>query len=130
MIAIVHSAKAPCGAFRHLARLRDEGSLLVTTTRRLLRFLTVRDSLRCRAVVEGERVVVTVESVDDPVSGPRVPGARDLDGLAFGVAGPRPVDLRLANGTPVVAEPVRAADGTTWIRVPWPELRFPKPGER
>ena len=116
-------------AFRHLARLREEGSVLVTTTGRLLRFLTVRDSLRCRGVVEGERVVVTVESVDDPVSGPRVPDARDLDGLAFGVAGPRPVDLRLADGTPVFAEPVRAGDGTTWIRVPWPELRFPKPGE-
>ena len=116
-------------AFRHLARQRDEGNVLVTTTRRLLRFVTVRDSLRCRAVVEGERVVVTVESVEDPVSGPRVPGAGDLDGLAFGVAGARPVDLRLADGTPVFAEPVRAGDGTTWMRVPWPGLRFPKAGE-
>jgi hypothetical protein len=113
-------------AFRRLARLRDEGRVLVTTTGRLLRYVTVRDSIRYRANLDGERVVVTVDCIDDPVSGPRVPGARDLDGLAFGVAGARPLDLQLADGTPVFAEPVRGGDGTSWMRVPWPELRFPK----
>jgi hypothetical protein len=116
-------------AFRHLARLRDEGAVQVTSTSRLLRFVTVRDSLRYRAVLEGERVVVVIESVDDPVSGPRVPSERDLDGLAFGIAGARPVQVRLADGRLLVTEPVRAGDGTTWARLPWPELRFPKPGD-
>ena len=112
-------------AFRKLARRRDEGKLFVTTTQRLLRYLTVRDSLRCRSVLEGDRVVVILEAVDDPVSGPRPPADRDLDGITLGVLTHRSVELRRPDGTPVPAEPLRASDGMTWMRLPWPALVFP-----
>jgi hypothetical protein len=118
-------ARTEC-AFRRLARLRDEGKLFVTTTQRLLRYLTVRDSLRCRSVIEGERLVVTLEAVEDPVSGSRPPAARDLDGLTLGIATTRPVELRRADGSLLPAESFRGDDGTTLLRVPWPALRFPR----
>ncbi len=127
----VHDRQRPFAAeseraFRDLARRRDAGELFVTTTRRLLRYLTVRDALRWRSAIEGERVVVTLEAVDDPVFGPRPPAAADLDGLTLGVVTPRPVELRSRDGHLLPAESVRASDGTTWMRLPWPALRFPR----
>jgi hypothetical protein len=115
------------GAFRHLARLRDAGTILVTTTRRLLRYVTVRDHLRFRAAVVGDTTVVTVDSVEDPVTGRRQPSAEDLHGLTFGVERGGPVEVRLANanGEALASEPVATKDGKTWVRLPWPPLRFP-----
>jgi hypothetical protein len=115
-------------AFREIARLQSEGTLFVTTTQRLLRYLTVRDSLRWRSSNEGERIVIALEAVDDPVSGRRPPTARDLDGLTLGVATSRPVELRQADGSSLSAESFRGRDGTTWVRLPWPALRFPDLG--
>jgi hypothetical protein len=116
------------GALRLLARMRDERKIFVTTTQRLLRYLTVRDSLRCRSAIEGERFVVTLEAVEDPVSGPRPPAARDLDGLTLGVATTRPVELRTADGSSLPAESCRGSDGTNWVRLPWPTVPFPDLG--
>ena len=112
-------------AFRRLARLRDEGTILVTTTRRLLRYLTVRDHLRWRAEVVGDRTVITVDAVLDAVTGTRAPSPSDLEGMTFGVARGGPVDVRLADGQAVGCETVPAADGKTWVGIPWPPLRFP-----
>ena len=116
------------GAFRHLARLRDVGTILVTTTQRLLRYVTVRDHIHCRAAVMGEKTVVTVDDIEDPVAGRRPPSAADLHGLTFGVERDGPVEVRLANGDALPCDPVATEDGTTWLRIPWPALRFPDLG--
>jgi hypothetical protein len=113
-------------AFRHLARRREAGTVLVTTTRRLLRYVTVRDHLRWRAEVVGHGTVVTVEAVDDPVLGSRPVSADDLHGLTFGVEGSGPVEVRLPDGKPLASERVETKDGTTWVRLPWPSLSFPE----
>jgi len=112
-------------AFRHLARLRDEGRILVTTTRRLLRHQAVQDTLRFRTALEGERIAITLESIDDPHTGPRLPSPADLDGLTLGHASERPVDLLLPDNRPLEVETVRGSDGRTWVTRPWPSLRFP-----
>jgi hypothetical protein len=116
------------GAFRHLARLRDAGTILVTTTQRLLRYVTVRDHLRCRAAAAGDRTVITLDSVDDPVGGSRLPSAADLHGLTLGVESRAPVELRLGDGNPLACETVGTAGGTTWLRIAWPALCFPETG--
>lgn len=116
--------------FRHLARLSDAGTILVTTTQRLLRYVTVRDHIRCRAVVTGEKTVVTLDAVDDPVTGPRPPAATELHGLTLGVGSARPVEVRLASGKPLACRQAPAGDGSTWVSLPWPALRFPNLGDR
>jgi len=112
-------------ALRHLAGLSEQRQLFVTSTRRLLRYLAVRDHLRLRTAVEGDRVVVTLECVDDPVRGPRALSDGDLDGITIGVETSRPVHVRRADGGPVAMPPVRGGDGTLWLAHPWPPLRFP-----
>jgi hypothetical protein len=115
------------GAFRRLARLRDAKGILVTTTHRLLRYVTVRHHVRCRAAVGDDKTVVTVDSVDDPVTGPRAPSAADLQGLTLGVEGRAPVELRLGDGTPIPFDTFGTSD-ETWLRIPWPALCFPETG--
>jgi hypothetical protein len=112
-------------ALRALARLRDEKRVLVTTTQRLLRYVTMRDVLRYRVAARSAMAVVTLDSIDDPVTGPRAPTAGDLDGLTLGVAGVDGVELCLGDGTRLPGESIRGSDGTTWVSLPWPPLRFP-----
>jgi hypothetical protein len=111
--------------FRHLASLRDEGKVLVTTTQRLLRYHTVRAGLRLESAVQGDKVVVTFTSVDDPVTGPRVPNSADLDGLTLTLPTMQPVEIHLADGTPLPRPTVQRNAGTTRVTLPWPPLRFP-----
>lgn len=126
----VEDPRRPLGAatveaLRGVARLRDEGTLFVTTTRRLLRYLTVRDHLRYRASVAGERLLLSLDGVDDPVTGPRPAGGADLDGLTFGVATGLPVEVRKAGGCVLPTRSVRDSDGVQWVSLVWPALRFP-----
>jgi hypothetical protein len=100
----------------------------VTTTQRLLRYVTVRDHIRCRAAIAGDRTTITVESVDDPVAGSRLPSAADLHGITLGVESRAPVELRLGDGSPLPGQTVGELDGTTWLSIPWPALRFPETG--
>jgi len=116
---------ATVGALRHLARVREEGRLFVTTTRRLLRYLTVRDHIRYRVADEGSRLVVTLESVDDPVCGPHPPSDDELDGLTLAVATSLPVEVRRPDGSPLPTLSVRGGDGNQHVFLPWPPLRFP-----
>jgi hypothetical protein len=112
-------------ALRELAQRRERGDVLVTTTQRLLRYLITRDALRCHVAVGGARTVVVLESIDDPVTGPRIPSLPDLEGLTLGVEGAETVELRFPDGTTIPAESVRGAEGGAWASVPWPPLRFP-----
>jgi len=117
---------ATVDALRRLARLREDGVLFVTTTRRLLRYLTVRDHICHRTVVVGDRLVVTLDAVDDPVSGRRTPADGDLDGLSFRVASTLPVEVRRADGSRLPVRSVREGEGAQWICNPWPALCFPR----
>jgi hypothetical protein len=126
----VRDAQRPFGpgteaAFRALARLHHEKKVFVTTTRRLLGYRTLRDALSWRAAYEGDRIVITLESVNDPVTGPRAVAASELDGLTFGVPGRRPAELRLADGTPLPADVFPGEGGTSWLSIRWRPLRFP-----
>lgn len=112
-------------AFRRLARLRDAGMILVTTTQRLLRYVTARDHIQCHTELVGHNTVVTLVSIDDPLTGRRVPTGADLHGLTLGMEAPGPLELRLASGDAVPCDRVTALDGTTWLSIPWPPLRFP-----
>lgn len=115
---------ATCKAFRLLARYRDEGRILVTTTRRLLRYLTVRSGLRYSASRVGDAIEIALDSVDDPVSGVRVPSREDVDGMTFEVPGGSRVQIVLKGQGPIDSETVRRGDAG-FVTIPWRRLTLP-----
>jgi hypothetical protein len=111
-------------ALRRLARLHEAGTVFVTTTYRLLRYLTVRDGLQLSAQRCNERVVIAIGPVDDPVFGTYTPSAEDLIGLTFVVDRCDAVTLVLGRDQLVSGTVVHHGD-TTMASVPWKPLVFP-----
>ncbi len=110
--------------FRRLAAMREAGSIFVTTTHRLLRYLSVRDCLTYSARRGGDRVTVTVEGVDDEVSGRRWVSADEAMGLTFAVDRCDDVVVRMAEGEAFGCDVVH--DGRRTIAtVRWRGLTFP-----
>jgi hypothetical protein len=110
-------------ALARLATFVGDGSLLVTTTRRLLRYLTVRDHLRFRTEAGDDRRMVTLEAVDDPLDGAREPTAEELQGITFSTSAAE-ITVRLSSGEALPCEVTRSG-GVTHARIPWRPLRFP-----
>jgi hypothetical protein len=112
-------------ALRRLARMREAGTIFVTTTHRLLRYLTVRDCLRVSAYRTGGQVVISIGQVDDPVVGVFPPSPDDLMGLTFVLDRCEIVTLSLAaSGETVSCDVVHDGDRTSAV-VPWKSLLFP-----
>ncbi len=115
-------------AFRRLAALRDAGRILVTTTHRLLRYVTTRDTLRYRAWRQGQAVIVAIESIQDPLDGPRDPHTEELQGLTFEI--PRSERVEVWSGGPgSPAFTLRHEGDTTLVSLPWHPLCFPVAGD-
>jgi hypothetical protein len=111
-------------ALRRLAALREARLIFVTTTHRLLRYLTVRDSLRVSATRHGGHVLIAIAQVDDPVRGPFIPSPDDLIGLTFVLDRCEDVTLSLA-GRQIVNCDVAHEGNSTIATVPWTPLVFP-----
>jgi hypothetical protein len=109
---------------RLLKAYHDSGAVLVTTTHRLLRYLTVRDCLRYRVERTGARWVVTFETIDDPVEGPRPPMLDELQGLTLETPRSDVLEVRLGTGESVRCTSATLGDTTCWT-VPWKPLVFP-----
>lgn len=112
-------------AFARLARRCEEGGLLVTTTHRLLRYLTTRDRVRY-SVTRGESGLrVRILSIDDPVSGDRAPTPDDLMGLTFSAAPAESIELGIAEEPPLVRAG-RTGGKSTVAAFPWVPLTLPE----
>ena len=125
----VNDPRCPLGpstqaAFRRLAVMRERRAILVTTTHRLLRYLTVRDSVRFTGSRVGQHIAIVIESVDDPVSGPYTPSSHDVMGLTFLMSRCDTVDVTLPDGVPLDCDILH--DGPlTVASVRWRGLTFP-----
>jgi len=111
-------------ALRYVAELYRSRQILVTTTARLLRYLTVRDSLAYRVERSADRQIIFVDSVTDAVAGFRQPSREDLDGIGFTLPNVGLAELRLPGDKPVACH-TEMTDNTLTLAVPWHELRFP-----
>jgi O-antigen/teichoic acid export membrane protein len=125
----IRSRQEPFGAatrdaFRHAARLRDEGELLVTTTRRLLGYAAALQRVEgtCRAESDGSTTIdLRVRPDERPLED------SDLSGLTVYV--PDAARARLfVNGREVVGVVRNGADetGSPSVSVPWTPLEFPQ----
>jgi hypothetical protein len=111
-------------AFRRLAAMHERGAIHVTTTHRLLRYLTVRDSVRFTTSRLAGRTVIVIQSVEDPVCGPYEPSPDDVIGLTFVMNRCDMVEVSLRNGLPLDCDILH--DGPRTIAsVRWHPLTFP-----
>jgi len=111
-------------ALRRLAGMHAAGTIFVTTTHRLLRYLTVRDSVRVSGHRTGGRVMISIGQVEDPVFGAFMPSPDDLIGLTFVLERCEVVTLSLASRQIVNCDVVHHGDKTI-AAVPWKPLVFP-----
>ncbi len=110
-------------AFGRLAAHHRAGKIQVTTTHRLLRYLSVRDHVRFEVSRQAQHVLISIRSVEDPVIGTYRPTMDDLIGLTFVVAHCDRVTVCLPDGKTVACDVVRTADMTI-ASVPWRPLLF------
>ncbi len=113
-------------AFHRLADRMRAGHIGVLTTRRLLRYLAVRDRIDIAMRREGGSRVVTLRSnVPEDRLHPRLT-RDDLGGLTFYTSGGRPDRVEL-DDTPVVNVRVNPPDhtGRPSMTIPLPRLEFP-----
>jgi len=112
-------------AFHRLAQYVRNGRILVRTTHRLLRYLTVRDSLDYRSERQGNTLIITIESISDPVSGLRQPSSDDLQGITFVVDRCERIELCKGVNTPIHCEVFHEGQ-SSYIVVPWKMLQLPR----
>jgi hypothetical protein len=81
-------------ALRNLKKEEERGTILVDSTLRLLHYYVVQKFLRWTSEFREGGHWIRIESVDDPVSGPRVPRPEELRGITFYVPGEARVFIR------------------------------------
>ncbi len=113
-----------CRALHNLARRREAGEIMVTTTARLLGYIAARDRLRYSVACAGERVIITLDAVDDPVDGMRRPTAEEVQGITFVVEGRHPCEVRLHREGSVACKTIHQ-NKQTYTSIPWRSLSPP-----
>jgi len=109
-----------------LANAFQKEDILVTTTHRLLRYLTIRDQIKYRAESRGDVLVITIDAVDDPIKGTYVPLQEELQGITFKVHGKRVVELWLVDSKTSLDGKIEYVNGKTYASVSWQPLVFPQ----
>ncbi len=111
-------------AFRRLAAAQDAGMVLVASTHRLLRFLTVRNGVRMSCRREGDAVMIHIDHVADPVLGAYEPTREDVQGLTFRLPRCGRVCVEMSDGAYVPLDLMHRGDHT-FACIPWRRLEFP-----
>jgi hypothetical protein len=115
-------------AFRRLAAMHEKRAIHVTTTHRLLRYLTVRDSVRFTTSRIAGRTVIAIQSVEDPVCGAYEPSPDDVIGLTFVMNRCDTVEVSLRHGLSldcdVIHDGLRTIASVRWRRLTFPDYRL------
>ncbi|HLD46748.1 MAG TPA: hypothetical protein VJA64_02925, partial [Desulfobaccales bacterium] len=83
-------------ALERLAQYYHGGSIWVAPTVRVLSHWLMTRHLVWTTHREGERLIIHLESLQDPTTGPRPPELEELAGICFSVPSPGEVVLRLS----------------------------------
>ena len=125
-----HDSRVPLdssavASFKRLADYFTNKKILVMTTYRLLQYLTVRDHLRYRTETGNGKIVLTIESVDDPIRGSYLPTPDELQGITWTMKQIEPEPLHVQLGGKELPVETHQADGKTFLKVPWRKLEYP-----
>jgi len=82
-------------ALTNLAREYYDGKIWVAPTGRLLTYWLVHNHLIWKADQAGEKTIIHLLSLNDPVTGPRLPDRDELSGLCFYTARPAETIIRM-----------------------------------
>jgi len=80
--------------------------------------------MRYQAEHVGDSVVITIESIADPIEGACSPRLEEVQGITFEVPRKLPVKLRLGGLGEVPFRLTQAGD-SVFVTVPWKSLVFP-----
>jgi hypothetical protein len=110
-------------SLRNLARVHQEGDVLVTTSSRLLNYVVNRDYLNYEVVTSGDGLEIKIRTISDPVRGTFVPRLEQLQGLSFYVIDSTRVTLTI-DGQPIPDVVSNPPDETGYpsISIPWRRL--------
>ena len=113
-------------SFKSLSKMQEDGKILVWTTRRLLRYLTMREYIVVSGTLENEHLTLHVRWREGMLFDPSCLSAEDLGGLTCYVPECETVKLK-AFGRVYENLPLNPPD-ENWRRsvtVPWSKLIFP-----
>lgn len=103
--------------FQRLKTYRDKGKIWVTPLSRLLEWTRLRTFLDYTTSAEPDRLVIDIDSVDDPLFGRQRLDPADCEGLAFDIPpGEGPSVIRVA-GRDLPPENVRRAGPVCWVNM-------------
>jgi hypothetical protein len=109
---------ATIGHFQRLRAYRDQGKIWVTRLSKLLEWTRRRAFLEYRTSLESDRLIIELDSVNDPVFGRQRLTPRECEGLAFDVPDHTgPIVIRLA-GKELAPASVRRHDSVCWVANP------------
>jgi hypothetical protein len=114
-------------AFRTLAERHREGRIMVATTRRLLDFIRLRDSLVFSVVRESDKVLIRLDGAACPAEGRLELDVDSLAGLAFTLRRSAGEPVILLRGRQLPAEVVEDPDDPAFViaHLPWRALEYP-----
>lgn len=109
-------------ALEGLADHFHEGRIWVAPTAAVLQFWLAVHHIQWSADAQGEKILIRISAIDDPVTGPRFPSTEELTGLTF--YSPRPRDTLICLGDTLLATVVRPADasGRRSVSIPLKEV--------
>lgn len=112
---------------RHIAEESGSGRIFITTTSRLLNFITRRDGLKWKMTFTDKGVVdIHLKYMDDPIDGPRDVNRADLEGICFTTS--QPIKLRIWMKDHVqITDYSTNSDGNRYCTgFVWKRLKFPE----
>ncbi len=114
-------------AFELLADYYHRNELLVTTPAKLLRYVSTRDQLIFNTQLQNNKLTITIDSIDDPIAGVRMPEYCELQGITFSIAGNiEQTEVKLTTGEALPTKTYTKNNGNkTLIAVEWNKLEFP-----
>lgn len=104
--------------FHRLRAYRDQGKIWVTRLSQLLEWTRLRTFLKYSVTLESGRLIIDIDSLDDPIFGRQELKPRDCNGMAFDV--PRhagPIEVRLACKV-LSPECIHHRESICWVACP------------
>ncbi len=112
--------------FCRLAEKFQSEEILVSTTHRILQYLTIRNQIEYHAETRKDVLVITIDSIEDPAKGTRIPDHKELQGITFEIQGNRKVELLLTDRKTILDSKNEYCNGKTYVSILWNALAFPE----
>ena len=113
-------------AFKLLAKRYNEGRILVTTTRKLLNYIRVRDYLDFNINNIQDQTFINIKGINCPVYGYQKIEKNMLSGVTFQIKNINKIPIVLLNNKKLkINKIIDKKNGNTFIYFPWKKIDWP-----